>query len=96
MIVDNFFFFFWVWDIPLMVNRFYLNLERFEILFSCVLGKQKKKIKKKKGQRLCMLILVVSTPKKKAYSFFIPLFLQFNKAHVSATAWNLNLNHNLG
>ena len=67
-----------------MVNRFYLKLERFKILFSSVLGKQKKK-EKKKGQRLCMLILVVSTPKKKAYSFFIPLFLQFNKAHVSAT-----------
>ena len=69
-----------------MVNRFYLKLERFKILFSSVLGKQKKKKKKKKkGQRLCTLILVVSTPKKKAYSFFIPLFLQFNKAHVSAT-----------
>ena len=57
-----------------MVNRFYLNLESFEILFSSVFGK----------------------PKKKKLILFSPLFLQFNKAHVSATTWNLNLNHTLG
>lgn len=77
-----------------MVNRFYLNLERFEILFSSVFGKPKKK--KKKANIFAYFGSFHTQKKKNAYSFFTPLFLQFNKAHVSATAWNLNLNHTLG